>query len=106
MKTHIDPRTVLSHSLSKIPAQNKKQQDLKALRESSREFEALFVMEMYKAMRKAVPEGGLFEKSMATDMYQEMLDMEMAKATASGPGIGIGEAMYRQLAPQIENKKE
>jgi flagellar protein FlgJ len=105
MNNTIDPRTVFSHSLAKLPAQDRKDKDLEALRESSREFETLLVMEMYKAMRKAVPEGGLFPKSMATDMYQEMFDMEMAKNTAGGQGIGIGEAMYRQMAELVEKKK-
>ncbi len=105
MNNTIDPRTVFSHSLTATSPASRKEKDLESLRESSREFETLFVMEMYKAMRKAVPEGGLFEKSMATDMYQEMFDMEMAKQTANGNGIGVGEAMYKQMAELIENKK-
>lgn len=105
MNTTLDPRTVYSYSLTKSSPQEKKEHDLKSLRESSREFETMLVMEMYKSMRKAVPEGGLFEKSMSTDLYQEMFDMEMAKQTASGSGIGIGEAMYNQMAKIIENKK-
>lgn len=95
----------MSHSLSQPSIQDRKAKDLESLRESSREFESILVMEMYKAMRKTIPEGGLFPKSIATDLYQEMFDMEMARQTASGPGIGIGEAMYRQMAGLIENKK-
>ncbi len=105
MNSTIDPRTVLSHALTPSTPQEKKEHDLESLREASREFEAMLVMEMYKAMRKAVPESGLFEKSMATDLYKEMFDMEMAKQTASGEGIGLGESMYRQMAGMIENKK-
>ena len=104
MNNTIDPRTVMSHSLQKMTPQAQKQKDLKALREASRDFETMYVMEMYKAMRKAVPEGGLFEKSMSTDIYQEMLDLEVAKSTAAGKGIGIGEAMYMQMAELIEDK--
>jgi len=102
---NIDPRTVLSYSLNKPTPQDRKTHDLKQLRESCREFESILVMEMYKSMRKAIPESGLFEKNMATDTYQEMLDMEMARQTAGGHGLGIGEAMYRQMAELIENKK-
>ena len=105
MNNTIDPRTVLSHALSPGQPQDRKEKDLKALREASREFETILITEMYKAMRKAVPDGGLFEKNMATDLYQEMFDLEIAKQTASGPGIGIGEAMYRQMSEIIENKK-
>lgn len=102
----IDPRTVLSFSISQAPKADQKAQDLKQLRETTREFESIYVMEMYKAMRKAVPEGGLIEKSSSQEMYEEMFDMKMAKETAAGPGMGLGEAMYQQLAEVIEKRKE
>ncbi len=80
--------------------------NLQALRKSCRDFEAIYTQEMYKAMRKTVPDGGIFDnKNMANGLYKEMLDMEMAKATAAGRGTGIGEAMYQQMKGKIENKK-
>jgi peptidoglycan hydrolase FlgJ len=85
-----------------IPRSSK---NLQSLRKSCRDFEAIYVQEMYKAMRKTVPDGGIMEKNMANGLYKEMLDMEMAKATAAGKGIGIGEAMYQQMKGKIENKK-
>jgi flagellar protein FlgJ len=103
MDFKIDPRILTSHSTR--PTVDRKAKDLESLKESSREFETLFVMEMFKAMRKSVPEGGLFEKSMSTDMFQEMIDMETAKATTKGNGLGIADAMYKQMADLIENKK-
>ncbi len=75
--------------------------DLQSLRQSCRDFEAIYVQEMHKAMRKTVPDGGLFEKDMADGLYREMLDMEMAKTSAAGKGNGIGEAMYQQLKGKI-----
>jgi flagellar protein FlgJ len=103
MDFRIDPRSVISNAT--VDPSTKKERDLESLRESSREFETLFVMEMMKAMRKAVPEGGLFEKNVHTDMFQEMLDMETAKSTTRGKGLGIAEAMYKQMAELVENKK-
>jgi flagellar protein FlgJ len=103
MNFKIDPRILTSHSTQ--PNGNKKAKDLESLRESSREFESLFVMEMFKAMRKAVPDGGFFEKSQATEIFTEMLDMETAKATSQGKGLGIAEAVYNQMAELIEKKK-
>jgi len=102
---NIDPRTVVSHALHQTTPQERKTHDLEKLRESCREFESILVSEMYKSMRKGVPDGGLFEKSMATDLYQDMFDMEIAKETAKGAGMGIGEAMYRQMAELIEAQK-
>jgi flagellar protein FlgJ len=78
-----------------------KAKNLEQLRQSAREFEAIYINEMYKAMRKNVPDGSLLKKSLSTEMFQEMLDMEMARTTASGKGMGIGEAMYDQLKESI-----
>ena len=103
MDLKIDPRIQMSNATQ--PLQDRKSRDLDSLKESSREFETMFVMEMYKAMRKAVPEGGLFEKSNATEIFQGMLDQELAKETTKGNGIGIAQAMYDQMASLIEDKK-
>jgi len=103
MDFKIDPRIQLSHAT--LPGTDSKAKNLKSLRESSRQFETLFVGEMFKAMRKSLPDGGLFEKDMSTEMYTEMLDMETAKEATRGKGLGIAEAMYHQLAGLIEQKK-
>lgn len=103
MDFKIDPRIQISHATQ--PITDLKSKNLKSLRESSRQFETLFVNEMFKAMRKTVPDGGLFEKDMSTEMYQEMLDMETAKAATQGKGLGIAEAMYNQLSGLVANKK-
>jgi flagellar protein FlgJ len=103
MDIRLDPRTVVSNST--IDNTNDKQRKLESLRESSRDFEQIFVMEVFKAMRKAIPEGGLFEKSSSTEMFQEMLDMETVKAATKSTGFGIADAMYKQMADIVENKK-
>jgi flagellar protein FlgJ len=82
-----------------------KNKNLQSLRKSCREFEAIYTQEMYKAMRKTVPDSGLFEKDMASELYKEMLDMEMAKASAAGKGNGIGEAMYQQMKGKMGQQK-
>ncbi len=103
MDFKIDPRMLISPQTQ--PTSDRKQRDLQSLRESSSEFETLYLMEMFKAMRKAVPEGGLFEKSMSTEIFQEMLDMETAKSATRGAGLGLATAIYEQMSPLIENKK-
>lgn len=107
MNISIDPRTVLSAENIKNKATAPKDATLRKLRNSCREFEAIYINEMYKTMRKTVPDSGLFEKDMANTLYQEMLDMEMARETASGDGMGIGKAMYEQLKEHnFPDKKE
>jgi len=104
--TPIDPRTILSATAPKLDKIDQKARDLESLRQSTREFEAIFVNEMFKAMRKTIPEGGLFEKDMSTDIYQEMIDMELARSSSDGDGLGLGKAMFDQLSPLIENKRD
>lgn len=107
MNISIDPRSTLTRSNVKNKATDPDATKLKALRKSCREFEAIYINEMYKTMRKTVPDSGLFEKKMADGLYREMLDMEMARQTASGDGMGIGKAMYEQLKqqyPSADNK--
>lgn len=106
MDYKIDPRMIIGNATSKASTQNRNERDLKSLRESSRELETLFINEMFKAMRKAVPDGGLIEKDSGSEMYQEMLDGETAKAAASGKGLGLGQAMFEQMNDLIEKRKE
>ena len=104
MNNSIDPRTVISASLSQQQtAQDKQSKKLKSLRTSCQQFESVYIMEMFKAMRKSVPDSGLVKKGVATETYQEMLDMEMAQKAAEGKGMGLGEAMYHQLSQQLNH---
>lgn len=99
------PTTVSPFQGKSLDRSDDKERQLKALRESTREFEAIYVNEMFKAMRKTIPEGGLFEKNMTTDIFQEMMDMELARQTAKDEGIGLGLAMYNQMKGIIEKKR-
>jgi peptidoglycan hydrolase FlgJ len=104
MDFQIDPRIVASRSSQ--PVTDRKAKDLASLKKSSQEFEALLLMEMQKAMRKSVMDGGLFEKDAASEIYRDMLDTETAKAASQSKSLGIGEAMYKQMAAVIEKKKQ
>ena len=102
----LDPRTILSATRPELDSEVKKARDLESLRQSTREFETLFINEMFKAMRKTIPDGGLIEKDMSHDIYQEMIDMERARAASDGDGLGLGKAMFEQLRFLIEDRIE
>ena len=86
----------------KLQGTAKTEKELKSLRESCREFEAIFIDQMYKSMRQNLPGDGLVPQSNATNIYQDMLDMQMARETAKGKGMGIGEAMFNQTKGLIK----
>ena len=76
------------------------QQDPKALRETAKQFEAIFVQMMLKSMRDASMGDPIFgeQDSLYRDMYDKQIALEMAK----GGGIGLGDLLVRQLGGQPE----
>jgi flagellar protein FlgJ len=68
------------------------------LKEAAIEMESFFINMMFQAMRRTIPEPqGMFERSQAEKLFQEMLDQEMAINMARAGGIGIAQTLYAQL---------
>ena len=63
----------------------------------SRDFESVFLHKLLTAMRKTVPKSGLLD-SFASDMYQSMMDEEIAKEMSTKKGMGMGEMIYNELS--------
>ena len=71
--------------------------DPAALREVAGQFEALFLQTMLKSMRDASVGDPIFGESDQFEMYQGMLDQQIALEMASGKGIGLADMLVRQL---------
>lgn len=71
--------------------------DAEKLKKSCREFEAIFLQSMFKAMRKTVPDSGFFKRDTAHEVYQDMLDSELSLEMSRRQSIGLAEQMYRQM---------
>lgn len=86
------------HGLEALRA-SAKQNSPQALKESARQFEALFINMMLKSMRQATVTGGLLE-SQDGQLYTALLDQQLSQ-TLSQRGMGLADALLRQLnAPQ------
>ncbi len=72
------------------------------LQKSCKDFEAIILKQMLTTMRKSVPKSGLFNNNFADDIYQSMSDEELAKSLAQEEGMGLGDALYRQLSGQVK----
>lgn len=66
------------------------------LKEAARQFEALFLQNMLKSMRAAIPKSELSSNSQ-TELYTEMLDQQWAQ-TLAGRGMGLAEQLTRSLS--------
>jgi flagellar protein FlgJ len=71
-----------------------------ALRETARQFEALFMRELLKSMREATMKSGLMDNE-ATDLGTELLDEQWALQMSGLPG-GLAEMIERQLRQQMD----
>jgi len=80
-------------NLRKAAAEN----DPAALREVANLFEALFLQTMLKSMRDASLGDPLFGDSEQQEMYQGMMDQQLAVEMASGKGVGLADMLVRQL---------
>jgi flagellar protein FlgJ len=67
------------------------------LREAARQFESLFTKMMLDSMRSASFGDPMFGSDQA-DMYQDMMDDQLAVQLSSGRGIGLADMLIRQLS--------
>lgn len=75
-----------------------KDREEKRLKQSCKDFEAIYIGLMLKSMRSTVPEDSLFGTSNQKEIFQSMFDQEIAKNIAnSDKPFGLGEMMYRKL---------
>lgn len=88
-KTNTDFEKILDNAM--------KSQDQEKLKKACEDFEAIFVNMLLKSMKNTVDEGGLTKKSHAREMFEGMLNEEMASSIAKGRGIGIAEILYNSL---------
>lgn len=73
--------------------------DADQLRKASQQFEAFFINEIFKTMRKSSDWGeSLIEKSHARKNFESMHDEKLADEISSGQGIGISDMIFKQMS--------
>ena len=73
------------------------------LKTATQLLEGSFYLEMFKAMRKTVPEGGIIEGGRGEDVFADMLDEHLAEAAASRAEGGLADALYRRLVGALRD---
>jgi flagellar protein FlgJ len=104
MKLNIDPKLLFSQAVD--PANESKQlnrNNSAELKKSCQEFEAIFIRTLIKSMRATVPDGGLLEKNTDREIFEEMMDNEIASQTAKRGEFGIADVLFRQLYQNKES---
>lgn len=84
---------------------NLKKKDVKdeALYKACEDFESIFTQLVFKEMRKTVDKTELTDGGFAEEIFQGMMDEEVAKAAAKRNGT-IADILYQQLRLQLDGK--
>ncbi|WP_404363140.1 flagellar assembly peptidoglycan hydrolase FlgJ [Marinobacter sp.] len=79
-----------------------------ALEEVAKQFESLFLAEMLKSMRSAnkVLAEGSYLNSNESEFYQDMFDSQLSLSMSKQQGLGLADALVRQLSRQIPGLDE
>ncbi|MCB0354703.1 MAG: rod-binding protein [Bdellovibrionales bacterium] len=65
--------------------------------QASKDFEAMLVQQMFRSMWKTVPQNGILTQSREEQLFQEMLQDEVAKNMSESQSIGIKDVILREL---------
>jgi flagellar protein FlgJ len=70
----------------------------KKLRQACTEFEAIFLYNLFKEMRRTIPKSSLLPAAPGKDTYEMMFDQKVAEDLSKrGEGIGLQKTLYEQL---------
>lgn len=71
-----------------------------ALKKATKDFEAMFINMVIKAMWKTIPKSGLYEKSSSTNIYEGIIHSTLSKEIANGGGFGMAKILYERVSSQ------
>lgn len=71
------------------------------LRKAAHQLEGVFMSQLFQAMRSSESQDPTVSGGQAGEMFQGMLDDQIAEKAALRTNAGIGEALYRQLSRHL-----
>lgn len=105
MKLNLDPKLILDQTVAVTHDPTRVNRNNPAeIKKVCQEFEAIFIRTLVKSMRATVPDSGLIGKDTGHEVFEEMMDGEIANQAARRGDFGIADILYRQLAGQAEDE--
>jgi peptidoglycan hydrolase FlgJ len=105
MKMAFDPQ-VIRPQIQKSKESDLSGNDHNGLKQLCQDFESIFINSLFQEMRKSIPDEGYLEHDIGMDIFQEMMDMEVAGEMSRRGGIGLGRLLYEQLQSKYDLDKE
>jgi len=83
---------------------NAQPRDTKSIDKTAEDFEAVFLSQMLESMFKGIKTEGPFGGGHAEEMMRSFMLQEYGKVMAAGGGVGIADAVKRELLHAQEGK--
>jgi peptidoglycan hydrolase FlgJ len=101
------PIRFITETLSPLSAKAEDQQnvDEAKLKKVCMDFESIFIQQLLKSMREAIPQSGLFGSSSGKDIFQSLFDQEMSSSLAHQRGVGFGKMVYTQMMARLKTQE-
>ncbi len=96
-------RTAATGSVAPV---DPKAKELARLTRTAKQFEGVFVQQLFKAMRETVPEDGLTSGGAGEDMFTGMLDQNLADKLPQQWKHGPAEAMVAHFRAQVTGQAD
>ncbi|UCE67809.1 MAG: transglycosylase SLT domain-containing protein [Candidatus Zixiibacteriota bacterium] len=92
--------------LTKPPSDLKRDIKLQKLKKACRDFEAIFISYMLKAMNKTTENSELFGNGLGGDIYKEIFNEKLAEHLSQTGEFKIGDIIYRKYAEMLNRGEE
>lgn len=93
------------HKIRQSPPAEPKTADEISARRSADEFEAIFISQMLKSMSVGVKTDGPFGGGQSEEIYRDLMNEELGQVMTSKGGIGLSDAIYREILKSQEVSK-
>ncbi len=83
--------------INKLRRINPEKLDSKQILSVAREFESLFINQLFKSMRKTIQKSDWLNGGLKQEVFEDMLYEEYSKKIAHSGGIGLSDMVYKYL---------
>lgn len=99
MRVNWEPSDLMTSKADELS--KRKSTSQQALQDAAEQFEAIFLYQLMEQMRRTVPETDLLGDRKAENIFQSMLDQEMAGNFAQSQSVGLAKMIYEQMSRYV-----
>jgi flagellar protein FlgJ len=97
LRRHISAQESRAHERENGAVDETSDPELQKLRDVCRDFEAIFLHQLLQIMRSSGPESDLLDSGFASDVYEDILDQQLATEMSRTGGFGLADILYEQM---------